>query len=151
MTLKNFLKTAVLGIAFCSVFGINKLMAVSVHASPDMENPNIELQNILNELAIYHHDVLHDDFIYFNKSISCDLSKQAQEKDEIVRNKILEIIYIIQKTLENDVDEQDIHTVNQNIDDICQLTNTYYSTHAFDINNLRANKNNIINAINNRL
>lgn len=46
MTVKTFIKTTVLSIAFCSMFCMNNSMAI----------PDISLQNIFNKLSTYYTD-----------------------------------------------------------------------------------------------
>ena len=115
MTIKNFLKTAVLGIAFCSVFGINGGMA----------SPGISLQDIFDKLSAYHNTD-------YNNPIDLSLKPQnsqsnlkldnknnfppLQEDLEIdVLAKLLSITEIIEKALKSNVIDNDLSNLIEDI------------------------------------
>ena len=90
MTLKNFLKMAVLGIAFCSVFGMNNGIAAQ----------NVQFQNILNELAIYHYEVLHNFPIM---KMPSSFMASDPDLENLLKDKLLEIIDIMKRTINDNV------------------------------------------------
>lgn len=118
MTVKSFVKTAILGIALCSIFSMNSGIAAQ----------NVQFQNILNKLAIYHHEVLNDlQLIDSSSNKNPDL-----ELENFLKNKLLEVIDIMERTINNNVNEQDFTHLVNNFE---TLQNTPYSNtcYAFDI------------------
>ena len=118
MIIRNFLKTAVLGIAFCSVFGMSNGIAAQ----------NVQFQDILNELAIYHHEVLNDlQVMKMPTTVNID-----RELDNFLKDKLLEIIDIMERTINNNVNEQDFTNLVNNFE-ILQNTSCHNTNYAFDI------------------
>ncbi len=136
MTVKNFLKTAVLGIAFCSVFGMSNGITAQ----------NIQFQNILNELEVYNHDVLHN--LKLMKTLS--VSHYEPDLNDFIKNEILEIIDIMERTMNNNVNEQDLTRLVNNIEDL-KNTPCYDTRYALDVREILYYSDQIIHEVQNHV
>ncbi len=127
MTVKNFLKTAVLGIAFCSV------SCIASQGENDYNPSDLyygyDLNGIIGELR------------------ACHDATATQGYDRDVRTIILSIVEIMNRAMAGNVTARDITKVNDNIDLLIYITRDYVSYYQHDVDLLVLNRTNIINQI----
>ena len=145
MTIKNFLKTAVLGIALYSAFSMSNGIA----------SPNISLQDICNKLSKYNNNNKLDlslpavapgqDFTLDN---SDNVSPLSEDLEIDVLNALSSIVEIIEKTLDNNIiGEEDLTNLYEHINYL-ETHNIPQCEYTDDIDLIMQNKNVIIQEIN---
>ena len=133
MIIRNFLKTAVLGIAFCSTFGVNH----------SMEFNNRQFHNVINKL-VYHDNACHD--LYLLKSIS---SYFNLELESFIENKLSETMDIMERALNYNVSEQDVNRLINNIEDLKNTPD--YLSYSSDVRKLFMYSDQIIQEVRNHI
>ena len=148
MTVKNFLKTAVLGIAFCSVLGMN-------NSSIAMDNNNILQQNeqykqilrdIINPLRI---DTEFCGDLRPTKSYGMDFSEIQRQPDKLSENALQSIIRVIHRAIDDELDSEDLDILNDSIKKLKTVKHSYVN-HQYDSETILVHSETIIDAVTNR-
>ena len=107
---------------------------------------NFPLQNILNQLPIYHHEVLHDfKLIKMPTTVNID-----PELDNFLKDKLLEIIDIMKRTINNNINEQDFTRLVNNFEDL-KNTPCDHTDYELDISRLLRHSAQIIQEVRNHV
>ncbi len=153
MIIKNFLKTAVLGIAFCSVFCMSSSIAMDNNSQLNKDNLieiyRQQLRDIFYE--VYSYDSEGRDFkvdTMAKKSLGYNMNINP-ETDDKIKSTLLRIKYIINKALYKRLDSTDYSNVRKYISIVQANINTKYynKNYEHDCQIISKNSDNIINAV----
>ncbi len=153
MTVKNLLKTAVLGIAFCSVFEVNHSVAMNNNNQYNEDNSievyKQQLRDIFYKVYSYNDEGDPGFSLLVRMPLWACNGYIDPRTDEPIKAVFSKITHIINKALYNKLDAIDLDILKDSINVVkSNITTSYHdSNYERDCNIISKNANKIINAV----